>query len=110
MALKEKFENLRIKNADHLILEGFLLFRYERLNDLIDQKFYLDLPSEECIKRRKGRSDRAKSDASFEIVGVNEYKKHGECQKNIEGIQIINGMNTPDYICNVLLEQIVSNK
>ena len=62
----------------------------------------MDVPDNEIIRRRKERK-RDLTDESFLKIGLSEYEKYGECQKNLPGVIVINGMKSPDQI----LEEII---
>ena len=51
--LRELEEN---SNQGLLIIDGFLIFNYPPLAALCDFKYFLTLPHEECLKRRKNRT------------------------------------------------------
>ncbi|XP_014464147.1 nicotinamide riboside kinase 1 isoform X1 [Alligator mississippiensis] len=53
---KVTHDNLRSAQEIHiLIVEGFLLYNYEPLNELWNRRYFLTLPYEECKRRRSTR-------------------------------------------------------
>jgi uridine kinase len=67
---------------DLVVYEGFLLFQDERISDLFDLKFYIDISEEEIIKRRmtRNRSGKEGRELYYREVLVEEYRPFKELQ------------------------------
>jgi uridine kinase len=102
----KEFETIKLQKKEFLILEGFLLYTYEKLFDKINYKFYLDICDSEILKRRKERGERPKSDFAFEKIGLSEYKEHGEYQKELPNVIVINALDNKEKIISEIYNEI----
>ncbi len=103
---KEKIEKVySAKPTDVLIVEGFLMYTYPELKEIIDYAFYVDIPYDEMLYRREQRK-RSKGDQTFLEIGVQEYKLFGEGQKNIPNLIILNGLESPAKLRTRVLEYV----
>ncbi|MFH1290668.1 MAG: hypothetical protein ABIH92_04640 [Nanoarchaeota archaeon] len=101
-----EYEKKKLTEKDYLIVEGFLLFCYPEIVEEIDYKFYLDLPGEVVIERRKKRLRHKSSDETFFKIGMQEYEKFGLRQKDVKGINVIDGLKSVDEICEEILGKV----
>lgn len=74
------------------VLEGFCLLAYPSVMSLPGLRFYLDVPFDVCVERRRARRPQRRSDASFFLIGRDETARHVESQKHLPGVVVINGM------------------
>ncbi len=89
--------------SDYLVLEGFLLFQYPRLERLCDFKFYIDVPWDEMVRRRIARGRGDKSDASFFKIGQAETEQYVLPQKNLPGVIVLDGCSLPKMLVGRIL-------
>lgn len=75
---------------DECIIEGFVALQYPEIQEINAYRIYLDLPLEECLRRRKLRPRHDASDKSWEIIGEQETKLFVESQKKLQGVVIYN--------------------
>lgn len=111
-----RFESLNLENGivkeryiqkpAYLIIEGFLLFTYPRLQEIIDHKFYLDLNPGKIMQRRKERGGRVQSDEEFAVIGTREYEKHGLHQKYASNIYVIDADKEIEKVCDEILKNV----
>jgi len=103
--LKEhKSEAFEMHKKPYLLVEGFLIYAYESLGSLIDYKFYIDIPDEEILKRRKVRPLPPHVDESFMKIGMDEYRRYGSMQKYLSGVIVLDGMKDPKYLTDQILQ------
>ena len=93
---------------DLIFLDGILLFEDEKLNKMLDRKYFLDLDKEECYRRRQTRNyiiaDTAKY---FDRCVWNEFSKYKQkCQSTLKNVTYLNGSDTVDNIFNFVLSDI----
>ena len=89
-----------LEAPEALIVEGFLAFTYEDIFKQLDYKYYVDVSDEEILKRRAARGGRPKSDEIFKKIGLMEYKKNGEYQKDLPGVVVLDGNKSLEDIVN----------
>ena len=83
--------------------EGFCLFAYLEILRLESIKFYLDVPHQVCAGRRIKRRPQRPSDRSFALIGAKESATFVLPQKDIPGVQVLDGMRpTVDLVEAVL--------
>lgn len=99
-----ELEEFSMKAKPYLIIEGFYVFTYHKLFDMFDLKFYIDIPENEILKRRKHRPLPSHVDESFMKIGLSEYKKFGSKQKDLPGVIILDGMKYPEYLKKHILK------
>lgn len=78
--ISRKYKKLRYKKI--ILVEGILAFQYKKILDLMDYRFYLDLPIDEQYKRRRkkylseGRGkEKIANRESFDKIILPFYKK-----------------------------------
>lgn len=52
----DAYSNEKLPKENLLVIDGFLIFNYPPLAELCDLKYFLTLPFEECLARRKRRT------------------------------------------------------
>lgn len=96
-----------------LILDGFLLFDYQKITDICDLKYFLILDKDECIKRREQRVyDPPDVPGYFDIAvwpGYINYKKKIQDNKYLNDlINYIDGTTNKDTIYQQTLQSIIN--
>lgn len=95
-----------------LLIEGFLIFNDDRINELCDLRLHVTLTPEEGLRRRMTRTwkhvnpDPAKY---FKEYMWPSYVKHLEIVKNRDQIHYLNGENTRDELFKESLRLIIEN-
>src|SRR3546814_17495683 len=79
-----------------VVAEGFLLFRYHVLWKLSTHRYYLDLPDDDIrarriARRQAGKGGSCKAEASFDAIGLAEWREQGRCQAGLPRIPILDG-------------------
>jgi len=88
---------------EFLILEGFLLFQYPELQRVCDLKFYIDLPWDESVRRRKARNRGDKSDEWFYQIGESESALFVVPQKKMPRAIVLDGMKSAQQLANDII-------
>jgi len=92
-----------------LIIEGILIFNYLPLLPYYNKKYFLTIPKDECIKRRKLRVyDPPDPEGYFEHVVWPMYIKHYDEIKDQTDIVHIDGRMPKDEIFNDVHRQILA--
>lgn len=79
-----------------VVAEGFLLFKYHAILALCHLKFFIAIPSEVIVSRRRSRRDMGHGKAAgveraFDAHGVHEWEWFGKAQADIPGVLSIDG-------------------
>jgi uridine kinase len=97
--------------ATGAIIEGFILFQYQSILDLTGLRVYLDLPFNECLRRRKLRPRHSASDLSFEMIGEKENTEFVLAQKDIKDVVVFNAnASIDDLTKQIFWEYILFNE
>jgi shikimate kinase len=107
------------EQAETVIAEGFLLFNYAGFTTLCDHMFYLDVPHEILKQRRLARMNDVstssqveggrikEADEAWQAHGHIEWRRYGEMQANIPGMNILHAANkTTDELEEIILRKI----
>ncbi|XP_058792501.1 nicotinamide riboside kinase 1 [Phymastichus coffea] len=101
------------KKINVLIIEGFLIYNYKPIAELIDKKYFIDITKEVCWSRRKNRIyDPPDVPGYFDKCIWPEYLKHKAeivADKNIyNSIKFFDGTKNLNELCDEIINEIKS--
>lgn len=98
----------QVRNDDHhsndmciLLIEGFLIFNDDRINDLCDVRFHLTLTAEVCLQRRLSRTWKHVNPQPIKYFNEYlwpSYHQHRSLVKKPEQIHFVDGENSMDEL------------
>lgn len=93
-----------INSNQGFVAEGLHLLRYPAIAAIPQtERWYLDIPHELALARRKTRHRNLPSDESFAIIGREQTRIHVEPQKDIPDVRVIDGtMPVADVVGAIL--------
>jgi uridine kinase len=97
--------------ASFIIVEGFLLFHDERIRNLLDMKFYIDIPEDAIVARRVARNRRDEGDRElyYREVVVQEYRKHGLPTRKFADV-VVDGLASPESTAHYIAAEFRSRE
>ncbi|KAH8395355.1 hypothetical protein KR222_010545 [Zaprionus bogoriensis] len=101
-------QQLRDKEINVLIIEGFLIFNQPELLALCNLKYHFHLPYEKCYERRLKRTyDPPDVTGYFELCVWPYYEKNFSEYRDSKDITFLNGETSKDKIFKFVLQRIV---
>ncbi|RMZ97297.1 nicotinamide riboside kinase 1 [Brachionus plicatilis] len=99
---------LHVGKYDYVFIDGILLYDDEKLVNMLDRKYFLDLDKEEAAKRRKNRQYiMRETENYFEVCAWNEFLKYKQkCIQNIKNATYLNGNLSQEEIFNFVLNDL----
>lgn len=96
------------KIYDYIFLDGFLLYEDEKLNKLLDRKYFLHLNMDECWRRRQARNYCfADSFKYFNNCVWPEFLRYKQkCESKYDDIVYINGSDPIENVFGFVLNDL----
>ena len=92
----------------YIFIDGILLYEDEKLVNMLDRKYFLDLDKEEAARRRKNRQYiMRETENYFEMCAWNEFLKYKQkCVQNLKNIIYLNGSLSQQEIFNYVINDL----
>lgn len=105
---KELRELIDTNQYDYIILDGFLLYADEKLNHLIDKKYFIYLNKDECVRRRASRNYKSIDTPNYfeQCVWIEYQNYKANCEKSYNDIVYLNGSKKIDDTFKFILQEI----
>jgi len=98
---KELNRLMRLNAYDWIVVDGILLYEDDKLVQMLDRRYFLDLDKAECSRRRQSRNYILPDTGNyFELCAWKEFCKYkAKCEQSYKkAICYINGAEKPDTI------------
>ncbi|MBX4205184.1 MAG: AAA family ATPase [Candidatus Doudnabacteria bacterium] len=100
-----------LEPKQYILVDGSLILTNEDVASMFDKKFYMDIPPELMIERRRTRSNHFGIDTEEydREVTIPEFERHGMVQK-LQADHIVDGTRDPKTIAHEVRELILKPK
>ena len=101
-----------LEKYDYIFLDGFLLYEDEKIYNILDNRYFLLLDKEECLRRRLSRNYKTVDTPNYfeKCVWVEFLKYKQKCQIKYSEITYLNGHDLPDVIFNLVKSQLIAEE
>ena len=105
----EGISSKAVASKSLVFVEGFLIYWDSAASELFDHRYFLDIPESVMIERRKRRANPIYPwDEDDYIKGklIEGHRKRILPQKKLPGVKVIDGLNTPENISEIILSEV----
>jgi nicotinamide/nicotinate riboside kinase len=95
----------------YIFCDGILLYEDDKLNKMLDKKYFIDLNKDECSRRRKSRHYIIEDSSNyFEMCVWKEYQKYKQkCETTRKNVTFLDGCQPPRHLLDHVMNDLNNN-